>query len=1018
MARRGLLQVIPRLDGLPQPITGGIALPSSGAAQAASQKAASYASIANQFNDVGEEIGRWADKAAVKEGAEDGQRAGMDPEFRPRGDGTLYSEAFDRTGLQTFGAKVRLEIGADIEAGGNLAAKKKAWLSKVPEQLHADVDHIFTRAEITQSRNDARAEAARIDTEAVDTATSEVRGLVTGMRTRAYDLGLDPKAGELLAKDMTMLEEALKRTRPNGARVITPKQADKILQQTQKEIEEARTLGAFSRLPGLKSRRAFIDEIGGVPEGDGSFTGDTGGEGGAPSVGADGRESEILGASDVQGARSATAPGLLADDIDVLDDIASDPKGRSVTSGDPLVSRLTAEERAVRVRDGFIAKKLGNQVKGVIKSLMKGYDVKAEEIDALHTALDYGGEKTQKLKAKLDIAQQMMTFQQSSRKARPAEIDAFVRSERNRMREEGADTMSAAKVEVAEALLREQRAWLNRDPAGWADRVGLIPATELDLSTPERAKETLETRIIEAETVAKYYGQETQYIRPHQKDQLTAALAEGGDKALQLAGTIVEAAGPDAERIFKELSKDAPVVAKIGGMVSAQGFSALARDAMDGLALKRSSEFKALAPSADEARRAASGVISGALRGSPQDESAMVEVANAIYEIRARRQGKTGFDAPLWQKGLREVLGENEVNGTKYGGVVGQRAPILIPPYVRHDTWKDMVEMIGPGDLDRAGLDRPVASDGSVMPMTRVSAGTLVQVGDGLFAVATGDPSTPGQERFISRVVPGETRPRPGRDGLFLIDMKKLSPVLAERRPDYFNADMLPEKPQTPAMMRLGGPKPDTARMMFGADLKQNIVFGGEQAAGTDKGVLTTAKSMLDAGDGPRDVWAKTGWFKGRDGNWRFEIDDSKSVSKAPVKQIVSGNVEKETYRLDELLDHPELYKAYPELKSVPVKMVNLNGPDGIASGKEIGIDPRRLKTENVVRTLLLHEAQHVVQYIEGTDLGMVKRLFTDYGKRSEEIEAYDVMNRADIHPTQRRDFPPALLKKVKNNTQ
>ena len=52
------------------------------------------------------------------------------------------------------------------------------------------------------------------------------------------------------------------------------------------------------------------------------------------------------------------------------------------------------------------------------------------------------------------------------------------------------------------------------------------------------------------------------------------------------------------------------------------------------------------------------------------------------------------------------------------------------------------------------------------------------------------------------------------------------------------------------------------------------------------------------------------GWFKDKDGAWKFEIGDSDAKLNPNFQ---SGG------RLGELLEHKELFKAYPELKDVRV---------------------------------------------------------------------------------------------------
>ena len=51
--------------------------------------------------------------------------------------------------------------------------------------------------------------------------------------------------------------------------------------------------------------------------------------------------------------------------------------------------------------------------------------------------------------------------------------------------------------------------------------------------------------------------------------------------------------------------------------------------------------------------------------------------------------------------------------------------------------------------------------------------------------------------------------------------------------------------------------------------------FAGEGAATADKMALATARQRVEAGENAETVRKETGWFKGVDGKWRFEISDS-----------------------------------------------------------------------------------------------------------------------------------------------
>ena len=58
-------------------------------------------------------------------------------------------------------------------------------------------------------------------------------------------------------------------------------------------------------------------------------------------------------------------------------------------------------------------------------------------------------------------------------------------------------------------------------------------------------------------------------------------------------------------------------------------------------------------------------------------------------------------------------------------------------------------------------------------------------------------------------------------------------------------------------------------------------MFAGKNAATADLSALATAEKMEQSGSTPEEIWTETGWSKGQDGKWRFEIDDSNFKIKA-----------------------------------------------------------------------------------------------------------------------------------------
>lgn len=133
------------------------------------------------------------------------------------------------------------------------------------------------------------------------------------------------------------------------------------------------------------------------------------------------------------------------------------------------------------------------------------------------------------------------------------------------------------------------------------------------------------------------------------------------------------------------------------------------------------------------------------------------------------------------------------------------------------------------------------------------------------------------------------------------------------------------------------------------------------------------ARDMEAAGKSPEEILNATGWFRGAEGRQRYEINDAAARMKLPMDDILESPLfgkAKGNYVLQDVLDHPELYKAYPELASVPfVKrpgFLDFGGLQGWRGENQIGLTPY---TKDPLGTLL-HEAQHYIQEKEGFGLG------------------------------------------------
>lgn len=179
--------------------------------------------------------------------------------------------------------------------------------------------------------------------------------------------------------------------------------------------------------------------------------------------------------------------------------------------------------------------------------------------------------------------------------------------------------------------------------------------------------------------------------------------------------------------------------------------------------------------------------------------------------------------------------------------------------------------------------------------------------------------------------------------------------------------------------------------------------YAGRNAESADLDALHEAERYEMQGVDAETIRQKTGWFRGADGKWRWEIDDSGAETDTKWNflrnpdakrynelfekaylydtataedlnelQILDKNlkgVRKSPLYLDEIVRHDKLFEAYPALRDVKVRFEantgNVEGAyhDGsneIVLRAGLKLEPERLKDT------LIHEIQHKIQSTEG----------------------------------------------------
>lgn len=154
--------------------------------------------------------------------------------------------------------------------------------------------------------------------------------------------------------------------------------------------------------------------------------------------------------------------------------------------------------------------------------------------------------------------------------------------------------------------------------------------------------------------------------------------------------------------------------------------------------------------------------------------------------------------------------------------------------------------------------------------------------------------------------------------------------------------------------------------------------FAGVRARGLDKNALGGAQTLEASGKTADEIWQQTGFFRGADGRWRFEIPNTEMKLKDSAFDVKDKDgtdtfsLKPGSYTLQQVLDHPLLFKAYPELKGIKVVSVPEEWGRGIKGGYDRNYKTLYVSsdTSDGMRSTIVHEVQHAIQDIEGFQRG------------------------------------------------
>jgi hypothetical protein len=203
-------------------------------------------------------------------------------------------------------------------------------------------------------------------------------------------------------------------------------------------------------------------------------------------------------------------------------------------------------------------------------------------------------------------------------------------------------------------------------------------------------------------------------------------------------------------------------------------------------------------------------------------------------------------------------------------------------------------------------------------------------------------------------------------------------------------------------------------------------IFGGRLARTADQRMADLAETMSARGKDPEEIRRATGWFQHpSDNRWRFEIPDNRAgLTYLPTEEGATASG-----KTGHLFEHPDLYKAYPDLRDLKMSITKDPYASGVFYPPESADAGIHLSIPSYKKgsAIGVHELQHGVQDIEGFSPGTApnwyakileqqlrrnnqpydfKKLddaaYQHYMNTSGEVEARNAVNRMYYSPLER----------------
>ena len=228
---------------------------------------------------------------------------------------------------------------------------------------------------------------------------------------------------------------------------------------------------------------------------------------------------------------------------------------------------------------------------------------------------------------------------------------------------------------------------------------------------------------------------------------------------------------------------------------------------------------------------------------------------------------------------------------------------------------------------------------------------------------------------------------------------------------------------------------------------KNKYSYVGVQGQNVDRDALREARIMEKNGEDAEDIRKATGWFRGADRMWRYEVDNSTDEFNRKGDNLKAENPDYAEYKnlwskvqdmtitdgewkrlqeltkvvkpknaadggkLSEYLKAPGLYEQYPQLKDITLRFEEMEeGLRGYyAHGKnEIVLNKNFLSeyASDKAKSTLLHEVQHWIQNYEGFASGASTEYWQNMLAGGNEIVTRDMQEQTRNLQSLRNRYP------------